>query len=211
MPIIKIEQVNPEVSWCIWKIEESADSLLQTTHLSDQELQEYQRYNHLKRRKEWLGARNALRALLRRQGFDYSEVEKDQYDKPLLRSGSLHISLAHCYPFAVAMTHKNKSCGIDIEKAKPSLIQVSSRFLSDQELFHIDQNMDGLCIAWTAKESLYKIYGKMALSFKNQMFLYPFDVTNKGKVRAVVTIMGRQEEHLLAYRRIDDFYVCFNC
>jgi 4'-phosphopantetheinyl transferase len=211
MPIIKEEQIRREISWCIWKIEESVDALMQTTHLSDRELQEFRRYRHMKRKKEWLGARNAIGSLLRLKGYDYSGIEKDEYEKPLLRKGSLHISLAHSYPFAVAMVHENQPCGIDIEKTKPTLLQVSHRFLCDQELSSINQNLDGLCIAWAAKESLYKMYGKIPLSFKNQMFLYPFQIKHEGEVQAEVTIGGQREKHFLSYRRIDDFYVCLSC
>jgi phosphopantetheinyl transferase len=211
MPIIKIELINSEVSWSIWKIEESVESLMQSALLSDQELIEYQRYNNLKRRKEWLAARNALRSLITLHGHDYSGIEKDEFDKPILRDRSFHISLAHSFPFAVAMIHKNKPCGIDIEKTKPALIQVSPRFLSDRELSNISRNLHGLCLAWTAKESLYKMYGKIPLSFKNQMFLYPFEVKNKGQIKASVTLTDQRDEHVLTYRRIDDFYICFNC
>lgn len=210
MSIINIEQINSEVSWIIWKIEESVDSLLQNTFLSDQELLEYQRYNNLKRIKEWLGARNALSALLKQHGYVYSGIEKDKFDKPVLRDNSLHISLAHSYPFAVAMIHKKRPCGIDIEKTKPALIQVSPRFLNDRELPTIRQNVDGLCLAWTAKETLYKMYGKIPLSFKNQIFLSPFKVEKRGKIKATVTIKNQQDEHELVYCRMEDFYICFN-
>lgn len=210
MPIIHIEHTHTKLSWCIWEIVESVDTLQQTVHLSDQELMEFQRYHHLKRKEEWLAVRNAARFLMRQKGFDYYGIEKDVHDKPNLRKGFWHISLAHSYPFAVAMVHENRPCGIDIEKIKPSLIQVSSRFLSDQELSSIKKNVDGLCIAWTAKESLYKMYGKIPLSFKDQMFLHPFSIRKEGEVRATVSFGDRQEEHRLTYRRIKDFYICFN-
>lgn len=209
MPIIHIEHTHKELSWCIWKIEESADTLFQTAHLSDQELGEFQRYHHLKRKEEWLGARNALRSLLKQKGYDYSGIKKDQYDKPWVHKGTCHISLAHSYPLAVAMAHETQPCGIDIEKIKPSLARVSSRFLSEQEIFSINQNVEGLCIAWTAKESLYKLYGKIPLSFKNQIFLHPFPVKDAGELTATVSFEGIQKEHRLIFRRIEDFYICF--
>jgi phosphopantetheinyl transferase len=210
MPIIHLEHTHKDLSWCIWKIEESVDTLLQTAHLSDQEFIEFQRYHHIKRKEEWLGARNAISSLLRQKGYDYSGIEKDEYDKPWVHKGSCHISLAHSYPLAVAMVHENQPCGIDIEKIKPSLTRVSSRFLNEHEISSINQNVEGLCIAWTAKESLYKLYGKIPLSFKNQMFLHPFPVNHEGEVRATVSFGGIQKEHRLIYRRIEDYYICFN-
>jgi 4'-phosphopantetheinyl transferase len=210
MPIIKIEQVNPDICLGIWKIEESIETLLREASLSDSEISEFRKYSHPKRQKEWLGARNILNILLNFCGYDYYGLSKGKLNKPVLMNNTIHISLAHSFPYAVALIHRTLPCGIDIEKAKPALIQVRDRFLNEQELLFIRNRLESLCLAWAAKESLYKIYGEMGLSFKNNMFLKPFEPGEKGEIRADVVVNNQRHSHLLIYRSVDGFYICFN-
>lgn len=211
MPIITIEQVNPDISLGIWKIDESIETLYGGTCLSESEITEYQKYTHPKRKKEWLGARNVLNTLLRHYGYDYSGLHKGKLNKPVLKNNSIHVSLAHSYPFAVALFHRNSPCGIDIERAKPALIQISYRFLSDKELSFINHRLDSLCLAWSAKEALYKMYGEMGLSFRNNIHLDPFEPLKEGEISAEVNVNGVRNSHQLAYRQVDGFFICFSC
>ncbi|MBS0000121.1 MAG: 4'-phosphopantetheinyl transferase superfamily protein [Cyclobacteriaceae bacterium] len=210
MPIIKIEHVNPDICWGIWKIDESIEILYQEACLSEKEFSEYEKYTHPKRKKEWLGARNILNVLLDHCGYDYFGLIKDKFNKPILKNNTVHISLAHSFPYAVALIHRNDPCGIDIEKAKPALNQVAYRFLNEHELLFIDQRLESLCLAWTAKEALYKMYGEIGLSFKNNIFLEPFEPENEGEIRAGVVVNNRRNTHMLEYRQVDGFYICFS-
>lgn len=211
MPIISIEQVNPDISLGIWKIGETIETLYRGACLSESEIAEYGKYTHPKRKMEWLGARNVLNTLLNHCGYEYSGLHKGKLNKPILRNNSIHVSLAHSYPYAVALIHKNSPCGIDIEKAKLALIQISYRFLNESELSFIDHRLDSLCLAWSAKEALYKMYGEMGLSFRNNMYLEPFEPRNNGEIRARVSVNGENNWHLLAYRQVDGFFICFSC
>jgi phosphopantetheinyl transferase len=211
MPIIKIEQVNPDIYLGIWKIEESIETLFREACLSEGEISEYEKYSHPKRQKEWLGARNVLNILLNHFGYDYYGLSKGKLNKPVLRNNTIHVSLAHSYPYAVALIHRSLPCGIDIEKAKPALMQVKNRFLNEKELLFIRNHLESLCLAWAAKESLYKLYGEMGLSFRNNMFLEPFEPGEEGEIRADVVVNNQRYSHLLAYRSVDGFYICFSC
>jgi phosphopantetheinyl transferase len=210
MPLIKVEQINPDASWCLWRIEESIDSLRNSTCLSSWEKSEFQKFLNEKRKKEWLGARNALKVLLNQHGYTYNGLEKTRNRKPVLKNIPINISLSHCYPYAVAIIHKKSSCGIDIEKINPSLLKVSDRFLTVDERSFIGQDLDGLCIAWTAKESVYKMYGDVRLSFRRDMNLLPYKPRQKGEIKALVRKDDHKKDLRLYYCRIEEYFICFS-
>ena len=210
MPLLSTEQLQTDIWWGIWKIEESTELLMNSIYLSSSERTEFKKFSNEKRGKEWLGARNILNILLNQLGFPYYGLDKNSNKKPILRDIPVHISLAHSYPYAVAMINLKSSCGMDIEKTKPALIHVSPRFLSDAEQSFIDRDLEGLCIAWTAKESIYKMYGQIQLSFKHDMILYPYKVKEKGQITASVRVNDQNQEHVLFYRKMDDYFICFS-
>ena len=133
MPIVKVETIEEQAIWGVWKIEEDNDFLLSNDVLSSGESDELAIINLEKRRHEWLAARIMLKQLHDHISIPFSGTEKDENKKPFLINSSYHISLAHCYPYAAAMIHFNHSCGIDIETPKPVLLKLAAKYLSEEE------------------------------------------------------------------------------
>ena len=85
------------------------------------------------------------------------------------------------------MIHPTKQVGIDIECPTDKIQKVYKRFLSETEQAELSdgKNIKQLQIAWSAKEALYKIIGKEAIDFANQLRLLPFEVQTKGRITAL--------------------------
>lgn len=135
-----------------------------------------------KRKREFLGARVAMKALLGKE----TRIEHDTNGKPLLPDKSYHISISHSKNWIAVMAHATHCTGIDIECPTDKIQKVCARFLSPRE--HQDlsngKNIKQLQLAWSVKESLYKIIGKEAIDFANQLRIFPFEVKPSGKIIA---------------------------
>ena len=138
--------------------------------------------------------------------------------KPLLRNEKFHFSISHCGDYAAAIISENKTAGIDVEMVTPKIELIKTKFLNESELALLDrkENIDGtrliltdhqtITLFWSAKESIYKWYGKGALSFKRNMSM------NQLSVKAEVRIQSdgdRQTEcgfinaHFIKEEKID--------
>jgi phosphopantetheinyl transferase len=210
MSVIKIEHINENAAYSLWKIEENVNFLLKHTRLSKLERTEFKKIQNVKRKKEWLSARASLLSLCKVMNIKFKGTYKDENSKPHLIGCPWHISLSHSFPYAAAMIHKKEACGIDIEKPKPALFQVSSRFLNEQELNQIPRDPQNLCAAWAAKEVLFKIHGKGSLSFKNNLLLSPYELKQKGQIHGHIKLDMGTGNYLLQYFQLDEFIVCYS-
>lgn len=210
MPIKKIEAIEEQAIWGLWKIDEDINFLASNTLLSNAETIELGKIHLDKRISEWLGARLVLKQLHDHLKLPYSGTVKDENNKPFLVKSSNHISMAHCYPYAAAMIHFNHSCGIDIETPKPVLIKLAAKFLSDEELKYIPQEPNPLCTAWTAKEVLYKVFGKRNISFKNNLKLNPFTFNSTGQIEGIIHKDNFIRTYLLKYQQLGDHVICLS-
>jgi phosphopantetheinyl transferase len=208
MPLVRIEHINDQVSYGLWKIEENAEFLLKNSYLSKQEKVEFKKIQHVKRIKEWLGARATLFTLCKALDIKCKGTIKDDNGKPHLIGIPWHISISHSFPYALVLLNKKEPCGVDIEKAKPALFHISSRFLNEIELKQIPRDPQHLCAAWAAKEVLYKIHGRCKLSFKKNLLLSPYKIKDKGEILGHIKLDMGTGDYLLNYFQLDDFIIC---
>ena len=84
------------------------------------------------------------------------------------------------------MIHPNKKAGIDIECPTDKIRKLYTRFLSltEQKELSGGKDIKQLLLAWSAKEALFKIIGKEAIDFANQLRIYPFVVKPSGEMKA---------------------------
>jgi 4'-phosphopantetheinyl transferase EntD len=154
----------------IWKIEEEVSDF-DMAHLVNGTKTEKQGV-------QWLSSRKALNVL----GVHASEVIKDEFGKPHMASGNEHISISHCDKYAAAI-RGNAVVGIDIEEITPRIERIAKRILHPTELDIVDRNerLITLYVLWSAKEALYKLYGKKAVDFREHMRALPFELKQSGQ------------------------------
>src|SRR5690606_10777059 len=101
-------------------------------------------------------------------------IKKDDCGKPHLLNCKYHMSMSHSNGFAAVILNKNESVGIDIEQVHEKIRRIEKKFLSDEEKLAASDNLEMLCMYWSAKEVLYKIYGRKKLELKKDLFIHPF-------------------------------------
>ena len=91
------------------------------------------------------------------------------------------------------MVHPTRKVGIDIECPTDKIQKLYKRFLSKQEQEELSdgKNRQQLLLAWSAKEALYKIIGKEAIDFANQLRIFPFCPEMTGEMTAEHTPTGK--------------------
>ena len=94
-----------------------------------------------------------------------------------MTNGDIHFSISHCGDFAAAIVSDNAAVGIDVETISSKILNVKQRFLSEPELQLVEKIKSQfaeeaiITLFWSAKECVFKWYGKGHLSFKNNMRL----------------------------------------
>ena len=207
MPLLHHNKVNNDCSLNVWLITETERELVAELH-SYPYLEELATITNPVKRKEWLAARAALIDLIILHNGKMQEIKKDDHGKPFLHH-SQYISLAHSYPYAASIFHKSLKAGIDIEQVQPKLIKVAARFLNPDELNHTAADPDTTCIYWTAKEALFKMYGRKKCSFREHLHIFPFQPKPSGCLQTQVTIENKTYRHQVNYYKLQDYYISY--
>ena len=104
----------------------------------------------------------SVRQLLAAAGYTPSALRYDDFGKPHLADGRF-ISITHSHQFS-AIAIGDKPLGIDIEKERPKVHRIASRFLDASEL--TPNATDRIrTTQWCIKEAAYKALGKKGVSF----------------------------------------------
>jgi len=170
MPLFYQHNINDSAKLAVWHITENEDFFLKKVSVRKEVLHPHKRLQHL-------AGRYLLQLL--HPDFPFHLIEIAASKKPLLSNGKLHFSISHCKDFAAAIVSENNAVGIDVELITPKIELVKERFLRASELDLCSSFPDQpsmlqyqlLTLFWSAKESIFKWYGKGQLSFKNNMSL----------------------------------------
>ena len=211
MPVIKYEQINAKSSWVVWKTDETIGDFMRQVSLDVHDRQDLALISHASKKLEWFSSRLAVKYLLQRQQLMFNGITKDQFNKPFLKNHSSHISISHSFPFATAIIHTEKPVGIDIEQPRGKILKVAGKFLNATEREFASNDLELLSILWSAKEVLYKIHGRKKLTFRQHLFIEPFDKNDEGNIScSIVFDENRFQNYQLKFQKIDRHYVVFN-
>jgi phosphopantetheinyl transferase (holo-ACP synthase) len=144
--------------------------------LSPAEQEYFQRFKYMKRKKEWLGGRLAVKAALLicfsapDQALTSFTILPNKHGRPLIEEVPAclsfletkpNISLSHNDDFAVALAHSQGICGLDLQEISTKLAGLTSYFAQDAELQLLAEQAGcdedtRLTMLWTVKEALKK-------------------------------------------------------
>jgi len=204
MPIAHKSSITPEVSYILWKITETEDELLQQLNLNHEELDDLNAVKIASKRLEWLGARTALKHLVREIGQFY--IYKDPFGKPHLKETSIGISMSHAKGFGAAAINRSGEVGIDIETEREQIHRIAHKFLHSSEATWAAGNGELLTKIWAAKEALYKLHGRTQLTFAEQLIVSDFSYG--GEVKGQILENGVATDYKLASRFLDSVHIC---
>ncbi|MFY0591284.1 4'-phosphopantetheinyl transferase family protein [Roseivirga sp.] len=203
MPILFKKSINDTVSYLVWEISESEDELLSHLNLNDEEWSDFDRIKVGIRRLEWLGARTALKHLVKEIGQFY--IFKDGFGKPHLRDSNIGISISHTKGFGAAAINLNGPIGIDIEHPRQQILKIAHKFLHDSEKSWAGKSVEHLTKIWAAKEALYKLHGRTQLTFAEQLII---SNVNLDKPAGSIIESNISRTYKLAYNSVLGLELC---
>lgn len=210
MPIVIEKQYSNESILAVWKIEETHDvlqALLPSEILTDAELAGI---SHAQKQIEFFCSRLAIKHLTGKLGIRYMGIKKDEFGKPYLVGSDWQFSLTHTADYVAVVMHKTQPLGIDMEKPSEKLLKIAHKFLSETERTDADGDLDKLCIYWSAKEALYKLYGKRKVIFIDHLMIAPF-----GKHQPIISgrlkINDIDQSYQIIVEKIDKYYLVTVC
>lgn len=210
MPIIKEKIYNNHSYIAVWQITESHDELqamLPSEILTDAELATI---HHTQKQIEFFCSRLTIKYLADKLGIRYLGIKKDQYGKPYLVGSDWQFSLTHTIEYIAVVMHETRALGIDMEQPSEKLLRIAHKYLSETERTDANEDLDKLCIYWSAKEALYKLYGKRKVIFIDNLLVSPFNKHQQviiGRLR----INEIDEQYSIIVEKIDKYYLVIAC
>lgn len=189
MPVFK-KIVGGNFKIAIWQLEEDL-SYFESRFTAPVDI------THANKKLQWYASRHLANEML---GV-HTEIEKDEAGKPVLKHTNKHISLSHTPQFAAAMLGEKYPVGIDLEMINPKVERIAHKFLRADEVEAIDahEKIEKLILYWSAKEALYKLYGKGGIEFSTQLLIEPFTLKNQGILNARITGIPDPIENLVLH------------
>ena len=192
MPIYKTITIKSNTKLAIWHIDESIDQLASNIKLSSFCQQKYDAMTSLIHQKGFM----SIRHLLDHFGYKDHDLEYDDKGKPHLKDGR-YISISHSFEYTGVIVSE-QPVGIDIEKQRPVIKKIATKFTPVQKYSHINNEDDlirKLTVVWCAKESTYKLYGKKGLFFLRDMDVDDFDLADQ-----LTTVRVLNQKHQPTYQ-----------
>jgi 4'-phosphopantetheinyl transferase EntD len=177
MPLFYQHNINDDTKLGIWHIEEPESFFLEKVPLKRDVTHPFKRRQHL-------AGRYLLGYLF--PDFPVEEIRIADTRQPFLDDELYHFSISHCGAFAAAVVSRSNRVGVDIELVTPRIGRVAEKFLNEGEMqfFNEDYTLfleqwglrgrmqqEFLTLIWSAKEALFKWYGRGELDFKRHMQL----------------------------------------
>lgn len=136
-------------------------------------------------------------------------IAYDDKGKPYLSSDSKHISISHSHDKLAIIINEKESTGIDIELIRDKVLKIKHKFLTNEELLEVNDDVEKMLIYWAAKETLYKIYGLKEVDFIAHLFVKPFTKHKLGTIIGNINLPNFKESFELNYQLIEDYVLVY--
>jgi phosphopantetheinyl transferase len=176
MPLAK-SIIVPDATVAVWKTEETADFFLSSFHAETLSLFQLNNISNASKQLELLSSRYLLQTLIGAEQM--LQFRKAESGMPYLENSQRHISLSHTKEHSAVMICDAGVCGIDIETVHPRVQKVAHKFMNDSEkgLLKSDDDFETMMLLWSAKETIYKLYGNKKVDFKEHLLLSDLNFT----------------------------------
>lgn len=151
------------------------------------------------RRRETLAWRALLYRELGMQPITYAPC-----GAPLLPEGKGFIGVSHSRHSVALCYSPTHPCAVDIESSERNFERLITRFLTPEEQ-QLSRHPAFPCIAWCAKESLYKLARRRELNLLSDLQILAITFANSDSGRLECLLKG--EEHSLNFRRFGHEWV----
>lgn len=172
MPLLKIKNVQSDVTLGLWQITESVDAFLSTDDALRQVYSTFNPSENVNRTRERL----AVYALLRHMKDAGTPLLIEHLDTGRPQLPGCHIGISHTKGFAALILSKTRPVGVDIEYHSDRVNRVAERFI---RLDEVAETTASRLINWCAKETIYKLFSDEHLDYFD-MRLRPFTLQKRG-------------------------------
>jgi 4'-phosphopantetheinyl transferase EntD len=208
MPLFYQHNINQDTRLGIWHIEEPESFFLEKVPLKRD-------VSHPFKRRQHLAGRYLLSYLF--PDFPLEEIRIADTRQPFLASQRYHFSISHCGNYAAAVVSLSSRVGVDIEQISPRIERVGHKFLDDEEAHFFNDDyarfleqwgmrgrvfQEFLTLIWSAKEAIFKWYGKGELDFRKHMKLEGNIVLDEDWIRLPFVFNKDRAVHLGVAGRI---------
>lgn len=210
MPVVRKIYIGNHGLLGVWKIEESVEELLSMIHFSNGDSETFNRFKNKSRQCHWLSYRLAIRHLLGNPKD--LEFYYDEFGKIHFKNHDYSLSVTHSGDYSAVILNINYCVGIDIERVSERINNISLKFLSVEELTKVDEdNHRLLTLLWSAKETLYKLFGKGDLVFDKNIIIDPPESLEdeNGILKGRIIKDDFSKEYILKYFYIEDYVLVY--
>ena len=181
-----ISVINDYVSndLLLWKLSEKEIQLNNLVNLSLSSKSRLDLIKSSSQRKQFLGIQN----LLSLHNINNEELFYDDNGKPHLLNNKF-ISISHSFDYCGVIVSDVK-VGIDIEKFRSKILNISKKFVSESDLALIKvSSVENITKVWSIKEAVYKAFGHNKIDFKKNIIIKS---VNKEFNKATVLIFNNE-------------------
>ncbi len=181
-----ISVINDSISndLLLWKLSETETQLNNLVNLSISSKLRLDLIKSSSQRKQFLGVQN----LLSLHNINNEILFYDDNGKPHLLNNKF-ISISHSFDYCGVIVSDVK-VGIDIEKFRSKILNISKKFVSESDLALIkESSVENITKVWSIKEAVYKAFGHNKIDFKKNIIIKS---VNKEFNKATVLIFNNE-------------------
>ena len=163
----------------LWKLSETETELKNLLNPSTYPNSRLNLIKSTNQRKQFLGVQNLLKLLK----ISSDTLFYDNNGKPHL-SNNKFISISHSFDYCGVIISDTK-VGIDIEKFRPKILNISKKFISESDWNLIKLNsVENVTKVWTIKEAVFKAFGYSGIDFKENILIESINIEfDRAKVK----------------------------
>jgi len=211
MPLRQIRELNPHVYLGFWEITESPEELsaLLNKYIGPNPAV-VPTFTHAARQRQWLASRVLAYSLLQKFTPEPLLLQTDANGKPIVPASAYQVSISHCRDLAAVIVSDGVEVGIDIEFISPKVMRVADKFMVAAEKKDANEDIEKTLIYWSGKETLYKLYSKKRLLFKEHLFINSFNKVQAGTLTAQIAAPDCQKNYHLHYEIWDQHILTYS-
>ncbi len=203
MPFLTLPAHGDKVFLGMWKVEETEDYFRDRLNIYENERKILACISHPQKRLEWLSSRLCLKELLKIT--HPVESLNETTGAPYLSDHSFNISYSHSNMYSGAIASEHCPVSVDLEDlSKQRNPKTRFLFMHPDELAYFDasDDMRSFFLIWSAKETLYKIYKKKGLVFKENLLINQerAPIEESGTVSGILIADGIEKNYKIYYR-----------
>lgn len=140
------------------------DPMLHLENLTPKEKEKMFSFRSATRKMEFVAAR-----ILRNRIFGLRDVLYLPDGSPYIEDDR-HISISHSKNVAALAVNRSHKIGLDIEIPRDKILNLTDKFLSDQEKYNFDiTDAKEVTKLWSVKEAFYKLADRKKIHFKTEL------------------------------------------